>query len=58
MSDELTISLRYEMVFLMDKFCRKEKMVAADWKLAIAFVLPRYSANEPVPKCQTIGKIK
>ena len=43
---------------VLDKFRRKEKMTAPDWKVVIAFVLPRYKANEPVSKCQTIGKIK
>ena len=43
---------------VLDKFRRKEKMTAADWKVVIAFVLSRYKANEPVSKCQTIGKIK
>ena len=43
---------------VLDKFRRKEKMTALDWKVVIAFVLPCYKANEPVSKCQTIGKIK
>ena len=33
-------------------------MTAPDWKVDIAFILPRYEANEPVSKCQTVGKIK
>ena len=43
---------------VLDKFHRKEKMTAPDWKVVIAFVLPRYKANEPVSKCRTIEKIK
>ena len=33
-------------------------MNAADYKTVIAFVLPRYKADEPMSKYQMIGKIK
>ena len=43
---------------MLERFCRQEKINAANWKTIIAFVLPRYKPDEPVSKCQTIGKIK
>ena len=43
---------------VLDKFGRQDKMTVTDLKAVIAFVLPRYKTNEPVSKCQIIGKIK
>jgi hypothetical protein len=42
----------------LDKFTSNERMLGADWKAIIAYVLPRYKAAEKLAACQTIPKIQ